>query len=110
MAPLNISRADQLQEIYEKKFEIENQITINNDLQEFLEEQIDNNAWHLANIPLQYELVSPNTYEYKQLEKKEEKLRHSQEYSRHEIEKLKSENIELKERIEQLDREINQIK
>ena len=110
MAPHNISLADQLQEMYEKKLEIENKIIINNDLQEFLEEQIDKNAWHLANFPLHYELVSPNSDEYKQLEKKEKKLRHSQENSRYQIEKLKSEHSELKECLEQLDREIREVK
>ena len=110
MAPYNISLADQRQEIFEKKSKIQDEITINTDLIEFLEEQIDNNSWHLANLPLEYDLVRRGSFEYRQLEKKEKGLRKNQEYSRYEIERLKSENILLKERVKQLDNEIKQLK
>ena len=110
MAPHNISLVDQLQELYEKKSKLKEEIEKNNDLQDFLDEQIDDNCWHLSNIPLRYQILHPATNEYKKLEKEEERLRKSCEDAKKQIEKLKIENNELKLRVNLLDNEIAQIK
>ena len=95
MAPHNISLANQLQELNDKKSQLENRIEINKDLQDFSDEQINKNCWHLSNMPLRKELLHPDTVEYKELQKEETRLRKSCRESRKNIEELKEEILNL---------------
>ena len=110
MAPHNISLVNQLHELYDRKLKLEDKITINKDIQDSLDEKIEDNCWHLSNIPLRRELIHPATDEYRKLQKQEEKLRKSCEEAKKNIEELKTENIKLKRHVDQLENEITRLK
>ena len=110
MPPYSIPREDRLQEIKDRKAETEHEIMMNKDLIESLDDLIDDNSWHLANIYLRYQLARPATEEYRQIQKEETRLEKSSEGAREYIDELKKEIVEHKQYIDQLNNEIKQCK
>lgn len=110
MPPYSIPFHDRLQEIKDRKAKVQDEIKMNKDVINSLDALIDDNCWHLSNIPLRYQLTHPNTEEYRQIQKEETRLEKSCEGARNYIDQLRRENVELKRRVDQLINEINQCK
>ena len=109
MAPYNIPFVDRLLEIRNRKSRLEDNITMQEDLINMLQDQIEEVRFELGNIPLRLALVRRDSNEHRQLRRLETKLRSNCEYAESEIEKLKDTIAELRRSVNDLQNEIDLI-
>ena len=110
MAPYEISIDVQLSELYEKIHELEEEIKMNNDLQDFLDKQSDRDEGELIDLSLCYQIWQPDSPEYREIIKKERRLRRSRRYAKRGIEELKEDNKELQREIDDINIKVTQLK
>ena len=102
-------RAEKIIELNEGINKLMDKIRINKDLEEFLEEQKVNDRYELGYYPMIYRTVPRDSAEYRQLWKKERKLRKSLEYANKTIRKMIEETRRMSQKIRQLKNEIRNL-
>ena len=110
MAPYKHAVKDRFDELFDIITKLEKEVEINDDLQEFLDKQRERYSDELTMFPMCYILHHPDTPEYKQLQKKEKRLKKSCEYAERRVVELYNENIRLKHQIDTFSEEVRQLK
>ena len=85
---------------------LETEIQNNDDLQKFLMDQKNNDQYELGYYPKIYRTVPRHSPEYRQLRKKEIKLKKSIEYANKTIRRMKDESDVLGQEIEEIEEDI----